>query len=78
MSLERLLYSPFGGRLVAAVGEVVFIGSCVVQNVCHGRFFFLRPWLIALVIIAENVSNTGVLKRHYGIFVIENSIWTIL
>ena len=59
LTLERLLFSPFGGRLVAAVGEVVFIGSCVVQNVCHGRYFFLRPWLVFLIIIAENVSNTG-------------------
>eukprot|EP00392_Amoebophrya_sp_AT5.2_P016373 g16634.t1 len=73
------LVSPLAGRLVAMVGETAFMWNCVIPCVCWGPWkHFMYYVLCALVGIAETVSNIGVVKRHYGFFLVENSIWTIV
>eukprot|EP00392_Amoebophrya_sp_AT5.2_P015437 g15643.t1 len=73
------LVSPLAGRLVAMVGETVFMWNCVIPCVCWGPWKDFKYYVLcALVGIAETVSNIGVVKRHYGFFLVENSIWTVV
>ena len=76
----ELLLSPLMGRLVASVGEYVFVTRCLIPNAIWGRDarLGLRGLLTLLVVAAEIVSDFGVIKRHYGLFAVENSIWLVM
>ena len=75
--LEPLL-SPLMGRFVASVGEYVFVTRCMLPNALWGRDRWLKTPLTWLVALAELVSDVGVIKRHYGFFAVENSLWALL
>ena len=75
-SLETAL-SPLMGRLVASVGEYVFVTRCMLPNALWGRDRWLVMPLTCVVALAEVVSDVGVIKRHYGFFAVENSLWVV-
>jgi len=77
LAVEQLL-SPLMGRFVASVGEYIFVTRCMLPNAIWGRDRWLRAPLTWLVGLAELVSDTGVIKRHYGLFAVENSLWVVL
>ncbi|CAD7962531.1 unnamed protein product [Amoebophrya sp. A25] len=73
------LVSPLAGRLIAMVGETVFMWNGVIPCVSWKNYAREKKLILcALVGFAEMVSNTGVIKRHYGFFLVENSTWTIV
>jgi len=75
----RILFTPLAGRMVAMVGEVVFMCFGLLPVLCWGPFKKMKLRVTCgLICLAECVSNTGVIKRHYGFFLVENSIWTIV
>jgi len=74
----ELSLSPLMGRLVASVGEYAFVTRCMIPNTVWGRDAWLKPVLTAMVTTAEIVSDIGVVKRHYGFFALENSIWLVM
>ncbi|CAD7958667.1 unnamed protein product [Amoebophrya sp. A120] len=77
--LIHAFVSPLAGRLVAMVGEQVFMWNAVIPCVCWGPYKRFKYYMLCgLVAFAEQISNIGVIKRHYGFFLLENSTWTIV
>ena len=74
----EVAFSPVVGRVIASVGEFVFVTCCMLPGALWGRDSWLRTPLTCLVALAEIVSDIGVVKRHYGFFAVENSLWVVL
>ena len=69
---DMVLCCSLWGRTIACTGEMTFVYMSVKQ---------LAPskttLVVSMIAVAQTISFIGVMKRHYGWFFFENSIWTI-
>ena len=74
-----VLLSPFGGRIVAAVGEIVFVGRCLLPSVTPSdeRDSPLHYAVFGLLLASEVISTVGVTLQHYALFALENTLWIL-
>tara|TARA_B100001540_G_scaffold285900_1_gene279290 strand:+ start:678 stop:1529 length:852 start_codon:yes stop_codon:yes gene_type:complete len=73
-------FSPLFGRLLAAVGEIVFVlGFALPAVMDHARGTRRLARAVCVMLgAAELISTIGVVLRSYLLFAIENSIWALM